>query len=106
MNIEVQVKDINGNEINLGDRVYAYAQNYAEISRSEPDEGGIQVVELDTSKPKPIQDVPLFVGVVAWSEDMLALEIVIEDILVEWGSSPSRIRMGGGCYVYEISTDH
>lgn len=102
MNLQIQIKDINDRDINIGDRVCAYAQNYSEISRSDPDEGGIQVVELDTSKPRPIQDVPLFIGTVAWSEDMLALEVVVERILAKWDSNPSRIRMGGGCYAFEL----
>lgn len=100
MKIEIALKDINGKALAEGSRVCAYAQDYAEISRDES--GGIPVIEVDHAKPKPIKDVPLFIGRVVWNPEQLAIEIAIEEMLVEWATSPSRVRMGGGNYAYEL----
>lgn len=100
MTIEIELKDINGKALAEGSRVCAYAQDYAEISRDES--GCIPVIEVDQSKPKPIIDVPLFIGQVVWNPEQLAFEIVIENMMVEWNTNPSRVRMGGGNYAYEL----
>ena len=100
MTIEIEIKDIDGKTINEGSRVCAYAQDYAEISRDESE--GVPVVELDHTRPKPIKDVPLFVGRVFWNAEELAVEIAIEKLLVKWEHAPAYVRMGGGNYAYGL----
>ena len=100
MTIEIEIKDIDGNPIVEGSRVLAYAQDYEEVSRDES--GNIPVIEVDHTRPKPIKDVPLFIGCVVWNPEELALEIAIEKMLVKWQTNPSRVRMGGGNYEYGL----
>lgn len=100
MTLIIDVRDMNGVPISEGNRVCAYAQEYDEISRDEV--GGIPVVEVDHGRPKPIKDIPLFIGRVEWSPDQLAFEIAIEKMMVKWEAVPCRVRMGGGQYAYEL----
>lgn len=100
MKLEIELKDINGSPIEIGDKVCAYAQEYAEVSRDESN--GVPVIELDRARPKPIRDVPLFIGRVVWDAEQLAFEIAIEKLMVDWEAQPSSVRMGGGHYVYEL----
>lgn len=100
MTITVELNDINGTPLSEGSKVCAYAQEYAEISRD--DSGDIPIIEVDHARPRPIKDVPLFIGRVAWDAEQLAFEIVIEKMMVKWESEPCRVRMGGGHYAYEL----
>lgn len=100
MNFQILFKDINGSDINLGDRVCAYAQDYDEVDRQYLH--GVLVVELDSTKPKPIKDIPLFIGKVRFNEEELYVEVLIEKMMVEWENPPCSVRMGGGFYVYEL----
>ena len=100
MTIHVEVNDINGQPLALGDEVVAYALEYAEVSRDES--WGIPVIEVDSSRPKPLRDVPLFRGRIVWDAGRLDLEVEILETLemfVEWETKPSRVRMAG--YLYE-----
>ena len=101
MTIEFQLTDINGSPLKEGSRVTAYGQDYEEISRDDSDPS-CPIIEEDHSKPKPIKDVPLFQGIVVWNPEQLAMEIVIEKMMVKWETKPCRVRMGGGSYVYEL----
>lgn len=101
MTLKLDIKDINGKDIEIGSRVYAYAQNYTETLLDEIN--GVEIIEIDITKPRPIADVPLFIGQVIWNSEELAFEIRVEKILADWEIKPAYIRMGGGMYAYELS---
>ena len=100
MTLEIELKDINGNEIKEGSKVCAYVQDYVEMYHYRSDDAPIVV--LDHTKPKPIKDVPLFIGKVVWNNEQLAFEILIEKMMTDWNPIPSSIKMGGGAYAYEL----
>lgn len=100
MNIEIKLHDINGNPINIGDRVLVYEQRYAEFSRDES--GPVTVICLDQTRPKPIVDAPLVSGIVIWSPTELAVEIKVDKYFQNWQTKPSHIKAGGGCYAFEL----
>lgn len=92
--------DLQGRPLKLGDKVIAYAQRYAEKSRD--DSHGIPIVELDIAQPKPVSDVPLFRGTVAWDPHGLAYIANIDEMLILWDIVPAFVHLGGGAYAYEI----
>jgi hypothetical protein len=88
MKIEFELKDINGEDLQLGDLVWVYRQDYEEIGREE-DEGGL-CIEIDITKPRAITDVPLFIGKLVWQEDLYQLDLevceVVDDVYRNLGS--------------------
>ena len=50
-----------------------------------------------------MKDVPLFVGIVKWDQEQLALLVFIEKILVEWECDIATVRMGGDNYHFELA---
>lgn len=92
--------DLQGRPLKLGDRVIAYAQHYEEKPRD--DSHGIPIVELDIAQPKPVSDVPLFRGTVAWDPHGLAYIVNIDEMLIYWGIVPAFVCLGGGAYSYEL----
>lgn len=102
MTITLELQDIDGQPLELGDRVFGFAQSYAELSRKGGGfSGECLEIEEDRTRPMPVKDVPLFVGAVAWCSEMLNLVIDVEEIFADWQLPPSRISMGGGHYVYQ-----
>lgn len=102
MRIETEINDINGTPLQLGDTVLAYAQEYEEVSRDES--CGVPIAQVDTARPKPLKDVPLFKGRIEWDAEQMALQIRIEQVLVNWEPKPAVVQMGG--YVYEKLDGH
>ena len=100
MTLNIDIKDINGRDIQIGSEVCAYARNHSEVLIDKIN--GIAVVELDITKPKPIADLPLFIGKVVWNKEQLSLEILIEKMMTDWDPIPSSVQMGGGSYAYEL----
>lgn len=100
MILTVIIKDINGHEIVEGSRVCAYEQNYVEVSRDES--GLVPIIEVDSSRPIPVKDVPLFIGHVRWDDEQLCFMVVIEKMMVDWNPAPCSVHMGGGSYTYEL----
>jgi hypothetical protein len=98
MTIEVDVRDINGAPLHIGDKVMAYAKEF-EIRRRETLGGGTRVVEVASERPKPVKDVPLFAGRIVWSADTLSLQVRIEKMYVHWESRLSSVSMSH--YLYE-----
>lgn len=79
MTIDFEFKDIDGNDIKLGDRVFVFNQNYEIISEDCSD--GVPVVLEDHTKPLPLADTPLFVGIVYWCKESSELRINVEQSL-------------------------
>lgn len=104
MTIHLDLKDINGQPLDHGSRVVAYAQEYEEVSRDESDPS-CPIVEEDHDKPRPIKDVPLFIGRVMWNPEQMAVQVRIEKMMVKWECEVSSVRMGGGGYAYELLED-
>jgi hypothetical protein len=75
MNIEFSLKDINGEELELGDLVWVYNQDYEEVGREEDEDG--TVVEIDITRPRPVADIPVFIGKLVWQEDLYQLDLEI-----------------------------
>lgn len=76
MTITTSFKDIDGRDINLGDKVFVFSQEYEVIEEDYSD--GVPVIMVDFSKPLPIKDVPLFLGRVEWCDDRKALIVRVE----------------------------
>lgn len=95
MIISFDLLDIDGNSIQLGDRVLVYQQAYEVVDR----EGNEVTIDID--RPLPVADVPWFVGVVQWGFTMLRLEVAIEESLRE-GIPPASISMGGPGYSFQV----
>lgn len=92
---EIVTKDMDGNDLLEGDRVMAFQARY-ETTRIEDN-----IYEEHHDRPLPTRDVPLFIGSIYWSKEMLAWWIKVEKILVEWETKPCGIAMGGGSYLYQ-----
>lgn len=100
MIIKTQLLDINGHAIDLGDKVTIYKLDHQEVGR----EG--DVVEVDITKPLPIADVPLAVGVVEFCKFQLALIVRITEFLSEtFNHGVASISMGMHSYAYELTKD-
>lgn len=101
MTLTFDLRDLNGRSVNLGDKICAYAQEY-EVTHREETPGETPVECLDTTRPKPFKDVPLFIGRVVWSDAALALEVKIEEVMVRWEIKPASVFLGGGQFVFEV----
>lgn len=93
--------DIDGNPIKIGDYVWVYPQQYEEVSRDTS--GEIDVVEVDSSRPKPVLDVPLYAGTVQWSDYDLRFEVRIERDFGKHGIV--SVGLGGGNYAFQIGNN-
>lgn len=103
---EIVCKDMNGEPIHEGDRVMGFEQRYHSTLVGHGSVPGcddeLPIYEIDTSKPLPSPDVPLFRGQVYWSEDMLAYWIKLDWVTEQWNPSPCCLQMGGAGYSYQL----
>lgn len=67
MEPQFEFKDIDGKDIKLRDRVFVFSQDYEVIAADYSDR--VPVVLVDSNKPLPLKDVPLFIGTVYWSDE-------------------------------------
>ena len=75
------LKDIDGQELQLGDRVFAFEQEYESVVVEEDED--ISIVEIDRSKPLPLLDVPLYIGRLTWDPEFMQVMVKVERTLVE-----------------------
>lgn len=92
--------DIDGDPIKVGDYVWVYPQQYEQISSDTSE--GIEVVEVDSSQPLPILDVPLYAGTVQWSDYDLRFEVKVVQDFCERGVV--SVGLGGGNYAFHIGS--
>ncbi len=103
MTIKAEIRDMNGVPLALGQRVRVYEQRHAVVERN--DVCGVPVVTVDTARPLPVADVPLFEGVLRWNEFEAMLEITVERLWA-WGEddgmpTPTAVKFGGASYAVE-----
>lgn len=103
-NLRIEIRDINGTPIVAGSRVCVYPQEYAVISRSNTEYGETPTALVDSRRPLPIKDLPLFIGRVRWNQYLLAFDVAVEQVL---GATLGQVSvtMGGGNYAYEVLDD-
>ena len=99
MHITLDIWDINGEPLSLGDMVLGYGLEHEVVGG----DGG-NVVEVDLSRPKPVKDIILFRGTVEWNQDLLALTIRIHELFAKWETGPSSVRMSDYQYQRLYST--
>lgn len=97
--IKTELLDINGTPLRLGDYVIAYAQDYEEVKPTvrihDPAEivtDTLKVVELDDSKPKPVKDVPLFVGHIDWDDYGKSIIVRLHKSMTPMELQPAHAR--------------
>ncbi len=101
MNIQTSFQDINGTEIELGSRVCVYPQQYHTISSKKVD-ADITIEEIDITRPKPLKDTPLYIGVVQWCDYDMAVIVKVTETLVQNPIGIASFQIGRSGYTYEV----
>lgn len=96
------LKDSQGEDIYEGDILMAQEARFEETVMSEEliEDVNVKVIFVDTDKPLPSPDIPLFTAVVEWNEMMCAFSLRYLTQPEDWDGASTML--GGPSYSYTI----